>query len=373
MSFRRSIEQLRPARIQKVDYTERVMELLDEQRVDTTFNASVTELFPALAFNMNYRPSGIEDFKKFLYKLNLASGKAKNSFDRKDANAAKLVIDKLSSPPNEKLLKTKLENAIGITKYLFDLHVTKPIKNVVWGYRAKPPGIPKNHAGDIFVFFKDGTKIGVSLKAGTAKSKEPLKNTYVGTQYRALGVDTKNLEAALWNRVYSKIPGISNVATKSNFVKNKEVTKLYVDYYTKNQKAADELYREMLVVARQQFCKVLNKMSTKEFIKWTQETFNLQRKGETVPLVLVKAVGTNADEKSDDIVDMIPLVTKHHAYLNKSSVQEYLIDIFTPNDKKTLKMTIRSDSGVRPEKGTSGQGRLGQYLQLKMQYSGTIG
>jgi len=118
--------------------------------------------------------------------------------------------------------------------------------------------------------------------AGTAKSKEPLKNTYVGTQYRALGVDTKNLEAALWNRVYSKIPGISNVATKSNFVKNKEVTKLYVDYYTKNQKAADELYREMLVVARQQFCKVLNKMSTKEFIKWTQETFNLQRKGETV-------------------------------------------------------------------------------------------
>jgi hypothetical protein len=94
MSFRRSMEQLRPARIQKVDYTERVMELLDEQRVDTTFNASVTELFPALAFNMNYRPSGIEDFKKFLYKLNLASGKAKNSFDRKDANAAKLVIDK---------------------------------------------------------------------------------------------------------------------------------------------------------------------------------------------------------------------------------------------------------------------------------------
>ena len=27
-------------------------------------------------------------------------------------------------------------------------------------------------------------------------------------------------------------------------------------------------------------------------------------------------------------------------------------------------------SGVRPEKGTSGQGRLGQYIQLKMQYSG---
>jgi hypothetical protein len=373
MSYRRSIEQLRPVRTQKVDYIERVQELLDEQRVDTTFNASVTELFPTLAFNMNYKPSGIEDFKKFLYKLNLSSGKAKKSFDRKDANSAKLVIDKLTSPPNEGLLKTKLENAIGITKYLFDLHISKPIKNVIWGYRAKPAGIPKNHAGDIFVFFKDGSKIGVSLKAGTAKSKEPLKNTYVGTQYKALGMDTKNLETALWNRVYSKLPGINSVANKSNFIKNKDVTKLYVDYYVKNQKAADELYNEMLVVARQQFCKVINSMSTKEFIKWTQETFNLQRKGDDVPLVLVKAVGNNAEEKSDDIVDMIPMVTKHHAYLNKSSVQEYLIDIFTPNSKKTLKMAIRSDSGVRPEKGTSGQGRLGQYLQLKMQYSGTIG
>ena len=40
--------------------------------------------------------------------------------------------------------------------------------------------------------------------------------------------------------------------------------------------------------------------------------------------------------------------------------------------QKTLILTIRSDSGVRAEKGTSGQGRLGQYLQLKMQYSGTL-
>ena len=107
-----------------------------------------------------------------------------------------------------------------------------------------------------------------------------------------------------------------------------------------------------------------------EFVDWAQETFNLQRKGEKVPLVLVKAVGMTAEQKSDDIVDMLPLTNKHHAYLNKNSVQEYLIDIFTPDDKASLKMTIRSDSGVRPEKGTSGQGRLGQYLQLKMQYSG---
>tara|TARA_Y100001980_G_C14336114_1_gene151837 strand:- start:67 stop:624 length:558 start_codon:yes stop_codon:yes gene_type:complete len=185
-------------------------------------------------------------------------------------------------------------------------------------------------------------------------------------------VSTKHLEHDLWNRVYSKIPGIEDVATKDNFIKNKEVTRLYVDYYVENETKANELYTEMLVVARQHMCKVINRLSTEDFIDWVKETFNLQRKGEKIPLVMVKAVGTHAEQKGDDIVDMIPLITKHHAYLNKKSVQEYLIDIYTPDDKKTLKMTIRSDSGVRPAKGTSGQGRLGQYLMLKMQYSGTL-
>ena len=40
-----------------------------------------------------------------------------------------------------------------------------------------------------------------------------------------------------------------------------------------------------------------------------------------------------AEQKGDDIVDMIPLVTRHYAYLNRNSVQEYLIDIHTPEDK----------------------------------------
>jgi len=366
MSLRKYVRQLNPVQENYIAPEVKIQTLLE--RVDTTLNASVTELFPCLAFNKKFRPSSIEDFKKFLYKLNLNT--AKSSFDRKDADAAKLVIEKLPTM-QEKFLKDKMSNAIGITNYLYRLDATKPIKTVVWGYRAKPRGIPKNHAGDIFVFFKDGSKIGVSLKAGTNKSKEPLKNTYVGTQYNSLGVSTDKLQNALWTRVYSKIPGISDVATKNNFIKNKEVTRLYVDHYVNATSEADELYKEMLVVAREHFCAELNKLDIKEFIKWVQGTFNLQRKDDEVPLVMVKAVGDTAEEKGDDVVDMIPLATNFHAYLNKNSVQEYLIDIHSPNDKKTLKMTIRSDSGVRPEKGTSGQGRLGQYLQLKMQYSGT--
>ena len=368
MSIRAHVRKLRPVRESYTPPEDKLQYFFE--RVDTTLNASITELFPAIAFNLKFKPSSVEDFKKFLYKLKF--NRAKMSWHPKDADSAKLVIEKLPTM-DERFVKTKMNNAIGITNYLYSLHATKPIKNVVWGYRAKPTGIPRNHAGDIFVFFKNGDKIGISLKAGTAKSKEPLKNTYVGTQYKALGIPTTDLEASLWDRVYSKIPGVTDVATKNNFVKNKEVTKLYVDYYVENEDDANELYKEMLVVCREHMCNILNKLSTKDFIDWVQNTFNLQRKGEEVPLIMVKAVGNTAEQKGDDIVDMIPLLNRHYAYLNRNSVQEYLIDINTPEDKKTLKMTIRSDSGVRPEKGTSGQGRLGQYLQLKMQYSGVIG
>ncbi len=374
MSIAKYVSQVRRRSTQYETPLKKIQSLMESreiliERVDTTLNASITELFPALAFNNGFRPSSVEDFKKFLYTLNLNAGKSRGSFDRKDAASAKLVIDKLPTL-DDRFLKTKMENAIGITNYLYDLDRTKPIKNVIWGYRAKPRGVPNNHAGDIFVEFKNKDLIGISLKAGTAKSKEPLKNTYVGTQYKALGIATTKLESDLWDRVYSKVPGVKDIATKDNFVKNKDVTKAYVDFYVENETDANKLYNEMLIVCREHFCDILNKLNSKEFIEWVQNTFNLQRKEEKVPLIMVKAVGSKAEQKGDDIVDMIPLVTKHHAYLNRNSVQEYLIDIFTSDDKKTLKMTIRSDSGVRPEKGTSGQGRLGQYLQLKMQYSG---
>jgi hypothetical protein len=373
MSIRRFVQQTRDNKqhffSNKLEKIRESYELIE--RVDTTLNASITELFPALAFNGKFKPSNIEDFKKFLYKLNMNGTVVKKTCLRQDISAAKLVIDKLASM-DERFLKDKMNNAIGITNYLYDLNSTKPIDKVIWGYRAKPAGIPKNHAGDIFVFFKNKSKIGISLKAGTKTSKEPLKNTYVGTQYKNLGIDTKKLENDLWNKVYSKIPGVSDVANKNNFIKNKEVTKLYVDYHEENRVEADELYHEMLVVCRQHMCKVINNMSTPDFIQWCKETFNLQQKGQDVPLILVKAVGNKADEKVDDVAQILSLVDDHKAYLNKNSVQEYFIDIFYTGDKKTMKMTIRSDSGVRPEKGSTGQGKLGQYLQLKMQYSGVI-
>ena len=198
-------------------------------------------------------------------------------------------------------------------------------------------------------------------------------NTYVGTTYKKLGKERelKKLEDELWTKVYSKVPGVKDIATKANYMTKKdEVTSLYVVYFIHHQQKADELYNEMLLVSRQQICNVINSLSMKDFKKWIKENFNLQTNKAEVPLILVKAVGKNAQQKSDDLASLLPNITKFKAYLNKNSVQGWFIDIETSNHKKSLIMTIRSDSGVREEKKPSQQGRLGKYTMLKLQYSG---
>lgn len=346
---------------------------LNEARVDTTATAAITELFPALAFNNNFRPSNIEDFKKFLYKLGDLKKNANKTFvTDSDRVAGVAVIEKLGTLP-ENLVKTKFDNAIGITNYIYDVDSTKPIKNVFWGYRKKPAGVPPKHAGDIFLMFRNKEIIGVSLKAGTSSSKEPLLNSYVLTQYKALKKESeiKKLEDELWTAVYSKIPGVRDVATKGNYMtKKNEVRQLYLDYFLENQQQADELYNIMLKVCRKQFCAVVNSLSLKEFKQWLLDHFNLEKKGEKVPLILVKAVGNKAEQKGDNLAAILPLITRFYAYLNKSSVQEWLIDVNTADEKKTMKMTIRSDSGVRAGKKVSDLGRLGKFTMLKLQYSG---
>lgn len=351
-----------------------------EKRVDTTQNSSVTELFPALAFNNNYKPTNINSFQDFLEKLDLTSSKSKLAFvTASNIVAGKNVIDRLKEmKPN--FFKDKMQNAIGILKYLYDINDDKPITKVVWGYREKPAGIPKNHAGDIFVFFKDRSKIGISLKAGTTKSKEPLLNTYVNTTFKKLGKESllKNLADDLWDKVYSKVPGAKDIANKNNYMETNirnQVTNLYVDYFVKNQTSADELYKQMLYVHRVHTCDMINDLSLDEFKEWVINNFNLQMPGASVevPLVLVKAVGMKADEKNDSLANIIGTVTKFKATLNRSSVQEWFIDITNATgDTAKLKMTIRSDSGVRQEKKPGQQGRLGRYLGLKLQYSGVV-
>lgn len=378
MSFVDHIRKLRPREetyIEPVDKIQSLLEKLDPR----TDNASITELFPCLAFNSNYKPISVEDFKKFLYKLGQLKSVSRKTFV-KDSNrlAGIALINKLSSM-EERFVKTKIKNAIGITNYLYEIDTDKKIKNIMWGYREKPRGVPPKHAGDIFVFFQNGEILGISLKAGGKKTTEPLLNSHVKTQLGRIDRSSalKPMENELWDAVYSKIPNIETVASKDNYASGnrnitKDVRQLYLDFHIENETQSNELYAKMVLIQRQHFCKALNTLSIKEFKAWVFANFNLQTP-QKVPLILVKAVEDKAEQKGDDLASLLPLVTRFYAYVNKNSVQEWFIDIDTPDEQKKLKMTIRSDQGVRAGKDLAALGRLARFSMLKFQYSGVVG
>lgn len=349
----------------------------------TTINSTITELFPALAFNNGFRPKSGDDLGQFVQSINLNSLKSKKSFTTTaDISNAKKFIEDAFSRIQPKILKEKLDNAFGITQYLYESNKSNPISNVFWGYRIKPRGVPANHAGDIFLMFKDKTISGVSLKAGTEKSAEPLLNTYVRTTLKQPyyeKIDPKaeeKLKKRLWENVYSKVGAPSSVTEKNYYemrgksIKmNDELKESLINLYEKNIKKFDELYVEQNKISREQLVKIVNK-DVKTTKKWIMSEFRLQKppaKGD-VPLILVKAVGNKAEEKGDPLVNFIDKVKKVKAYLNKNSVQEWFIDLVDGKNKKlTLKMTTRSDAGFRR---SSPKGKLGKLVMLKLQYAG---
>ena len=67
MSIRAHVRKLRPIGESYTPPEDKLQYFFE--RVDTTLNASITELFPAIAFNLKFKPSSVEDFKKFLYTL----------------------------------------------------------------------------------------------------------------------------------------------------------------------------------------------------------------------------------------------------------------------------------------------------------------
>lgn len=355
----------------------------------TTINSTITELFPALAFNNGASPSTPEAMEKFVTGLNLNSKNSKKTFvNNHNAASAAVFIEKLELlKPTVK--KEKLENAIGIMKYLYDLNKKRPISHVVWGYREKPQGVPAGHAGDIFVFFGDKSSphiLGVSLKAGTESSKEPKLNSYVKSTLtkpmwqksapRALD----ELKKELWRNVYSKVPKLPKSVNETNYyitsgssgnvTPNYQMIKSLIQFSKDDPEGFDELYGVMNKICREKLAQVINRDfdATKQ---WIRSEFRLESgnaKGVEVPLILVKAVKDKYMNKEDELASFIRYATKAKAYLHPTSVQEWYIDL---SDNKgnsiTLAMTIRSSSGFYDEKP---KGKLGAFVGLKLLYKG---
>lgn len=350
----------------------------------TTVNSTITELFPALWFNNNSRaPRNTAELTEFIKKVKLNTPNSRKTFVAKsitsDTKQAEKFISQAFSLIEPKMLKTKLDNAFGITQYLYDTDKSNPIVRAVWGYRAKPEGVPSNHAGDIFLIFKDKSISGISLKAGSKSSAEPKLNSYVRTTLMKpywQKLDSKaddKLKSELWKKVYSKVPGLPKTVTKDNYYSSGRIAKInpemdaaLLKLFKSNPKEFDRLYQIQNTVSKQALCDLINS-SVKVTKQWINEEFRLEKPQE-VPLILVKAIGTKAEEQGDKLVNFLPKVTKVHAYINKNSVQEWFIDVSDSKGKKlTLLMTIRSDSEYRAEKR---KGKLGALSMLKLLYRG---
>lgn len=351
----------------------------------TTVNSTITELFPALCFNNGYNPKTPEDLENFINGLNLESINSKKTFVTASNMKAGKEFVVLKDRIRPDMRKEKIQNAFAITKFIFETHGIKKIDKVVWGYREKPRGVPSNHAGDVFIFFKEKTYpaiAGISLKAGSEKSAEPKLNSYVRTTLtkpmwlKSAPRAVPELKKELWQKVYSKIPSLPKSITADNyieFVGKKESTKAHpvlvekmIDFFEADPKTFDELYGIMNKVCREKLCEVINK-DTKAAKQWIGEEFRLEKRGEEIPLVLVKAINTKWDMAGDPLADMLPRIKTIKAYLNNSSVQEWFIDVSDGKKTLTLLMTIRSDSEFRRAKP---KGKLGSFVGLKLLYRG---
>ena len=352
----------------------------------TTINSTITELFPALAFNSGVHPRTADELEEFIKGVDLSSNGASKSFvNSSNIESAKEYITKMAriSPA---MKKTKLENAVGILNWIYDYNHQREIEKVVWGYREKPNGVPNNHAGDIFIMFKDKKVhpkiMGISLKAGTSKSKEPKLNSYVATTMRKPAWKKKypraveELKEELWNNVYSLIPGLPKSVNKTNYLvlstsrqtPNKILQAKILDLFKYDNIAFEALYVRMNTICRNKLISMINGdvNATKA---WIEDEFRLEKKDVEVPMMLVKAIGAKAESSATDpLREFLPAVTSVNAYLKPNSVQEWFIDIMGSNNKKmTLTMTIRSDSEYREAKQ---KGKLGAFTMLKLLYRG---
>ena len=338
---------------------------------ETTLNSSITELFPCIAFENNYSPKSVESFMEFLMSVDVNK---MNCIHSKDKAAAKKTINDAESSSK---YEDKMNNAIAITQYLYDTSKTKPIHSVYWGYRtsSKPKGVPGNHPGDVFIKFGgsgDMKFLGVSLKAGGKKTKEPQLNTYVGPIWRffKLDNDLQKLKQIAYAQVYSKIKGMPAVDNfdggKTGRHRDRKITeKALVDYEKKNSRGYEKDYDTMLEIMRTGIINLFNKNRNKslEYIK-----SEILRDAPEVPTIVIKAVGSNYEEITDrdDLGVFLPQVQFIRAYTSTKSKQNWVLELKSRDQIVSMLMTIRSNKS-----GNAGKRKLGQFpTGLAVKYNG---
>jgi hypothetical protein len=331
---------------------------------ETTLNSSITELFPCMAWEKGYTPKNATKFYEWIIEQDPNKFKC---VGRKDKEAA---VEFIGLAEDSSKFVEKMEAAIGIHKYLKDENKEQKIKQVYWGYRAKPFGIDDKHPGDIYLEFvgKKPNVLGVSLKAGTTKSAEPKLNTYVNPvfQFFKSGKEVPKLSERLHKEVYSKIEGMPSAKTYDG--KDKETTEDILDKFLKsNSTQYEKLYDAQLEIVRTTLIDLFNKHGKQGGKSFDYIKSAILREAPNVPTKVIKGIGTSYEQVTDDdeLGVFLPVVKFLKARPSGNSKQNWFIDLQSKDTVITMKMTVRSNKS-----GHGGKRKLGQFYNLAVKYNG---
>ena len=330
----------------------------------TTFMASITELFPAIAFINRINPSlSVEDFYNAILQSNPSSASAPGPYlGANDVKSGKNVIDQSEPGPDFKV-REKITNAQNITKWLNNHNQKHPIAEVYWGYRAKPTGVDPSNPGDIFLKYQNGGMLGVSLKAGTSASKEPILNTYVKPLFDYYGKpnDYLKLKQSLYPQY--RDAGVSELDIRTKWGSSQLAQELG-RFERENPTEYNRLYDLNLALVKQAVINLFNSNITKtrRFIR--SEILKTQLK---TPFIKVKATMTTAyvDNTYDQLQAGLEAATSIIASDAGGSKQDFVI---------TLSDGIRLNMEFSARSNKSGfLHKLGQFENLSVKFNAISG
>ena len=220
----------------------------------------------------------------------------------------------------------------------------------------------------MFIEYRDGKMLGVSLKAGGKKTSEPQLNTY----HRSIFVNRKGpsfndksghdaLRKLIYSQVYSKIKGMPALENfdggKTGRHRDKDKSIAAINKLKKSDQ--EKYYNQYLELARQGVIQRMNK-NVNQSMTWIKDA--ILREAPDVPTIVIKAVGSDYEEVTDrDAVGVfLPQVKFIKAYAGKTK-QNFVLELKSGNESVKLGMTIRSSSG----------GKLKQW-SLKVTYNGIL-
>ena len=339
---------------------------------ETTLNSTITELFPAIAFE-----TGISDkltIPKFYNEVAQKNAQTLGAYSGNPSLAFKAGKEFISKATDSSKFEEKVGNAIAILGWIQSENKRRDIDKVVWGYRdnTKPSGVNPKHKGDIFLVFKDKNNKpnieGVSLKAGGEKTAEPQFNSYVRPIYTSFGMLSaySKLEKESYKKYYK---GISNIPKENQYGKS-PMTNIVGEFEKEQPTRYESLYDEQLKWVRQTICDLINKNPEKAKRWLLQE---VAKEDPNVPLVVIKAHGDKYPSgikklEDEDLLKNCVVDSKKtngiKAYPDKGgSKQSWFIDLTCKTHTTTLKFSIRTN-----KTGTSH--KLGQYVNLAVKFNG---